>query len=345
MNPITIKECKLLDLTIEITQQCPNFCIFCSSSASIDSKHRISRSEVFNIIKQAKKLGLSRVAISGGEPLYHPEIIEIVNDISSQNLGMNIYTNGISPNGKGGKKPFLNWEVFDKTNTTLIFNIQSTKEGIHDKLTSRVGSLRLTRSSIYAAKQNGFRVEVHLIPNRINLNSIETTLIDLEQWGVDQINFLRLVPQEYALININDLQLCSSELELLRRTFAFLSKQKQRNTRFRFGIPFSGILGSPNPCNAGKTKLVIRYDGKVLPCEAFKCSELPEFILGDIRQNTLEQLLNQGKTLKSLKALKKRVNCEETCPAQLLYSSFSRFGDAFQNKCANFCEDIQVEYN
>lgn len=337
MNPINIKECKLLDLTIEIIQRCPNRCIFCSSLSGMDSKHLISRREVLNIIKQAKKLGLRRVAISGGEPLYHPEIVGIANDILSQNLHMVVYTNGISPSGNGGKTAFLDWDVFDEANTTLIFNVQSTKEDIHDRLTNREGSLRLTRSSIYAAKKAGFRVEVHLVPNRLNLNSIESSVIDLEQWGVDQINFLRLVPQGYASENIDDLLFCSNELEILREKFFLLSKQKRRSIHLRFGIPFSGILSQPTPCNAGKTKLIIRYDGKVLPCEAFKSSELLEFVLGDIWQNTLDQILNQRVPLKSLNALKCRVNCEETCPAQLLYSEIVSSTEISQKK---FCTSL-----
>ena len=87
----------------------------------------------------------------------------------------------------------------------------------------------------------------------------------------------------------------------------------------RFGIPFSGMLNDQKHCNAGETKLIVRYDGKILPCEAFKDTRLNDYFLGDINSDKLENALNNGQNLAILNRLKHRINIKETCPAQLLY--------------------------
>ena len=81
---------------------------------------------------------------------------------------------------------------------TIIFNIQSTDEVIHDRLTRHNGSLRKTIASLKHAIDEGFNVETHIIPNKLNLENIESTVEDLSSIGVKQISFLRLVVQGYA---------------------------------------------------------------------------------------------------------------------------------------------------
>ena len=102
--------------------------------------------------------------------------------------------------------------------------------------------------------------------------------------------------------------------------FLRLTSKIQDTPKLRIGIPFSGVIDQPKICNAGESKLIIRYDGKVLPCEAFKDEQFSEFILGDIRHDSLEDILKQTSSYLSLRSLKKNLTGLETCPAQLLYS-------------------------
>jgi radical SAM protein with 4Fe4S-binding SPASM domain len=318
-----VMEPKLVDLTIEVTQRCPNNCVFCSSLSSLKTQGRLNRNEILKISNQAVLLGLKRISISGGEPLLHPDIFSIVDNLYALGLHVAVYTTGISLDIHGKVRPFLDWQNFEHSQTTLIFNVQSTDEEIHDQLSRRKGSLCLTRRSILDAKNKGFRVEVHLVPNRINLYSLAASVADFKEWGVDQISFLRLVPQGYAKENADLLILNSAEKSILKNTFTQLANNDWGSIQLRFGVPFAGILNLSKYCNAGETKLIIRYDGKVLPCEAFKDSRFDEYILGDIRTDDLRQILYRGTTSGCLQRLKAIQVFGETCPAQLLYCGVS----------------------
>lgn len=311
-------EPKLLDLTMEIIQRCPNSCLFCSSLASMHSRHILSYDEIRYVAKQAVSLGLQTIGISGGEPLLHPNIKQIIPALN-ENLIVRLYTTGIHLDVHGKAIHFSDWSAFDPSRTTLVFNVQSTNPKVHDCLTRRSGSLNLTRNALLSAKQRGFRVEVHLVPNRLNLSTIESSVADFKDWKVDEVSFLRLVPQGYASENARVLLFRESDQEALSRKFAFLAECDWENTCLRFGVPFAGLVGQPKHCNAGETKVIIRYDGKVLPCEAFKDSQSERFLLGDIREDTLESMLSRGISSRQLKELKLRLPIGETCPAQMLY--------------------------
>lgn len=310
----------LSELTIEIIQKCANNCLFCSSLSGRTAKHLIGYKNIIEVGKQAKNLGLKEISISGGEPLLHPEIKQIAHALVSMNLQVAIYTTGIILDSCGVPQSFQGWDDFDKKNTRLIFGVQSSTSTVHDKITGNPGSFSLTKDSIFIAKNKGFTVEAHIVPNKINLSTLENTVHDLILWEVDKISFLRLVAQGYARTNKKQLLLDASETIVLKNIFSELEKKHSNNGNIRIGIPFSGIIEKPKACNAGETKLIIRYDGKVLPCEAFKDEVFNEYILGDIKNDRIEVLLSKSCSNNHLKCLKERITCVETCPAQFLYA-------------------------
>ena len=250
---------KLNDLTIEITQKCPNYCMHCSSLASLKSETYICKETVLEVAKQAFDLGLKRLSISGGEPLFHPDI------------------------------------------KTLAF----------------------TKSSIFAAKDHGYYTEIHLVPNKINLLEIEQTVDTLVTWGVDQVSFLRLVPQGYAHKNRDQLVFNKTEIEIFTSLISKLNTKDFGKTTMRFGIPFSKDLKVQMKCNAGESKLIVRYDGKVLPCEAFKDTRFEDYILGDIYTDKLFQIMDIGSSHEALNCSKNKTSSCETCPAQVEYQSIA----------------------
>lgn len=309
----------LTDLTIEVNQRCPNRCLFCSSLATQDSPVKLELKDILSVGKQAKELGLKQVSISGGEPLCHPDILDIVNGLAKQKLQPVIYTTGLVFGRGGSVEAFANWLSFKDANPTLIFNIQSSDPEIHDRIVRRQGALLLTKQALLHAKACGFKVEVHVVPNKINIDSIEATVRDLIEWGIERISFLRIVYQGYGRKNKAELFLNETDIQTQKDLFKRLYDQFGQNKSLRFGIPFSGIVEKPKHCNAGQSKLIIRYDGKVFPCEAFKDSPFgSEYILGDINHGTLSNFLSAGSNNCNLQILKGMACSYEPCPVQLL---------------------------
>lgn len=312
---------RLTELTIEVTQKCPNACLFCSSLASSTSKQFLNASAVCRIGEEAVNLGLRNVCLSGGEPLCHPEIVAITSGLHAIGLGIYFYTTGLTLKHNGIAAPFKDWRVFRGTLAKVVFNIQSTDASVHDRLVGRSEALRLTHESLLCALQTGVDVEVHIVPNLANLSTLKTTVDELTSWGVKRISFLRMVYQGYARQHLDELYLDKASRQHLSEILLGLSQKPPTGLDLRFGIPFSGDVQAVKHCTAACQKLIVRYDGKVLPCEAFKDADDSVFVLGDIATASLEQMLDRGAINPGLRCLRQRTTSVEPCPAQLLWSS------------------------
>jgi hypothetical protein len=63
------------EITIEITDYCPNECSYCSSNAGPDGKNFLSINQINDFLKDKV---YDRINISGGEPLSHPDFYKIL---------------------------------------------------------------------------------------------------------------------------------------------------------------------------------------------------------------------------------------------------------------------------
>jgi len=81
-----------MELTIEITQYCENYCDYCSTNASEDGEHLS-----FNVIKEFLEQHdeIDRINISGGEPLSHPDFYEILKYCRIFTDDVWVYTNAL----------------------------------------------------------------------------------------------------------------------------------------------------------------------------------------------------------------------------------------------------------
>lgn len=66
------------EIALEITQQCLNNCIYCSSCSSWETDSQLNINVVKSVINDMEELGINKICISGGEPFLHPDILEII---------------------------------------------------------------------------------------------------------------------------------------------------------------------------------------------------------------------------------------------------------------------------
>lgn len=81
-----------MEITIEITKYCPNTCEYCSTKASEDGKHLL-RENIINFLQDQSDI--TRINISGGEPLAHPDFYQILMYCYTLCDDVRVYTNAI----------------------------------------------------------------------------------------------------------------------------------------------------------------------------------------------------------------------------------------------------------
>ena len=86
----------IISLRITLTNRCNVNCLYCHHDGMVRSKDEMTADELYVICKVAKKLGVQKIRLSGGEPLLKKDIVEAVEKIASLDFkDISMTTNGI----------------------------------------------------------------------------------------------------------------------------------------------------------------------------------------------------------------------------------------------------------
>jgi cyclic pyranopterin phosphate synthase len=72
----------VLNLRVSVTQKCDKHCPYCHREGETNPSTLMTVDEIIRIVRIAISLGISRVKLTGGEPLLRKEIVEIVQGIN-----------------------------------------------------------------------------------------------------------------------------------------------------------------------------------------------------------------------------------------------------------------------
>lgn len=317
----------LEELCFEILQQCPNNCRFCSSCASYTkTKNIISFKDFAKTVQYFhNREGIKEIAISGGEPLLHPELKEMIGYCHQLGIKTTLFTSGIKKrvplditnvakcylrlldtNEFSGvcKSEFVALKEvgLDK----VVFDLQAATQDTYNNMMGTHNCFSYVLMSIAQAKFAGLFVDIHYIPMCSNVGEIGEIVEMCNIIGIDQLSILKFVPQGRGYENRTELQLSSAELKVFIEN---VKKLPIGNTHLRLGIP---LEWKGHKCNALYTKLSIRYDGVILPCVAFK--DCDTFKVSNVlEKNGVDyKLLTIWDDLSNLK-MQKGYNCVQLC--------------------------------
>jgi len=272
---------KLKEITIEVAQQCPNRCVYCSSLSDMEKGAALDFDVICAVIDDALLLGATNISLSGGEPFLREDIVKIVDYINTKGIKPRLYSCGIyCENGRYSAVPTtLLEEVKDKLES-LIFNYETVNAELYASIMgTEPANMTLLDTTINGAVMQSIPVEAHMVPMHCNYKQIPEVLEKLYAMGVTKVSFLRLVSQGRAINNRDMVELNRSEQQELAHIFD--NCKALYKDKVRLGLPFSA---NRTNCGTGTVKLIVRYDGFVFPCEAFKDGQM-EFLQGVIVDN------------------------------------------------------------
>jgi len=85
---------KLRSMRISVTQRCNLNCLYCHREGQERSLKEISPEQIEKIVRTGKSLGITKLKITGGEPLLRGDILEIVESSSRYVDEVSMTTNG-----------------------------------------------------------------------------------------------------------------------------------------------------------------------------------------------------------------------------------------------------------
>ncbi len=257
----------ILSLRITITNRCNENCIYCHHDGMVSSKDEMTPDEIYKICKIAKRLGVKKIRLSGGDPLVRKDIVEIVEKIGSLDFkDISLTTNGVllEKYAEGLKEAGL-----DRVNVSL-----DTLDRDTYKFVTKMDYLNEAKAGILKA------VEVGLYPVKINM----VVMKDINQDEVkDMFCFCKENNIVLQLIELIESENCDDDkfnaeyhypLDSIENTLADMAddvrERKFMQGRKKYYID-GGEIEVVKPMDNTKfcancSRLRITPDGKIKPC-------------------------------------------------------------------------------
>lgn len=177
-------------------------------------------------LRAAEECGAPVVSVAGGEPLIHPEIVEIVEGLLAQGRFVYLCTNALLLHKYLDKLPRT-------PQLTLSIHLDGNEQE-HDRIAAKKGTFKIVVEAIRQAKQKGFRVNCNTtIFDGVSVEEAEKFFDSLKSLGVDGIT----VSSGFEYLDARDQEHFMGR----DRTFAFFNKLLSKNTKGRWNFNHSPL--------------------------------------------------------------------------------------------------------
>jgi SynChlorMet cassette radical SAM/SPASM protein ScmF len=182
----------LTQLYLYLTAGCNLACRHCWLSPKLQTKDQsypmLPLVLLTPILNEAKALGLNRVKLTGGEPLMHPQIHEILEIIRENDLSLTIETNGILCS------PPLAEAIASCRKASIAISLDSADADTHEKIRGIKGCFIQAVTGILNLSNAGLSPQIIMTVMRQNKDHIEPMIRLAEFLGASSIKFNILQP-------------------------------------------------------------------------------------------------------------------------------------------------------
>ncbi len=179
-------------LRISVTDRCNYRCVYCMPESGItwqNHNHIMRFEEIVQVVKSAVKVGVTKIRLTGGEPLVRPGIVELVQMLHSipEITDISMTTNGhlLANQADALKKAGLN---------RVNISLDTFKPDLFKKIT-RNGDLSQVLAGIHAAEKAG------LTPIKINMVVVrginDSEILDFAKLTIKRdwhVRYIELMP-------------------------------------------------------------------------------------------------------------------------------------------------------
>lgn len=347
-----IESCGLQQLWLNITNRCNLKCPQCFAETKEVILEDLAYSEISKLLNECSDINLQEIIISGGEPCLHPEIINIIKLIKSQDINIKLLTNG---------SLVLLDNTIAKEIMGLVNDIQVSLDGItmekHDGIRGK-GSFSNVVKTLEILKTEKVRKGIAFTPLPENYEDIELLYDFSLNYELDYIHINRpskpskkkaYVETDYFLSDEFFNKIIES-INILRRREAkkrdlFRSMEVKMPSINASFIPYKNLIDNTKKtrCAAGINTLSIMEDGSVYPCVSLSINRNKENMFGNIKKESILSIYQQMKE-EMFKQFHVNKN-EKCCSCQYKYFCGGGCRAAVdENGCDCLCETFKNEY-
>lgn len=230
------REKPLKELYLYLTEECNLNCRHCWILPKYTGKsecveHYIDTKILIKTIDDAIAIGLQGVKLTGGEPLLHPQVKEIISFINKRNLYLVIETNGV----------LLTPEIADliKCNkaSMVSISIDSHIRESHEKIRGVKGCFDASVAAITLLSERGVNNQIIMSLLNENRGHIESLVALAERLGVQSVKFNIIQPTEKGEKLHEDNCIPSVEEYIRLGQYVVADLQKRVKPKLVFDLP------------------------------------------------------------------------------------------------------------
>lgn len=285
---------KLNEIDLYVTEKCNLHCPFCSIEANNRQPSAMSLDKIYEIITEAKKLGLEELHLTGGEPSLRTDLEEIIRYAAHLGLNIRLITNGSILNS--GKLQRL----YDAGLRSLMISIDGYEE-YHDRVRGKgvyAKAMKLIQSALLL---EGFTLRVNSVAWKDNEHELLKLARDFNHMGIHIYSIFLGSPLGFGadakanVFEAREWQRFTNQLQEIVNKDKFQMKVVIEKG-FIFGdelLPDEPLEGRGVGCfNLGNhyDYFLIRGNGDVYPC-VFYSNDAPP--IGNVHQEPLQDLLQR----------------------------------------------------
>lgn len=261
-------------LKIDLTNKCNLKCIGCYNTKNSKT---LSKENIFKLVDNFK---YGRIELLGGEPLVHPDIIEIIQYIKSKGLTCTLFSNATLATPNLSQK--LKEAGLDYAIITLVSDLPEQ----HNKVTQS-SSWNKTVEGIKNLSKVGIKTFTHTVINNENYKRVKEINRFSKSIGSSALYF------KYIAQSIDDpLTIKDNKIWAEVKNWILYEKSPNHGKLIR-----NMMLLTERNCPGGYSMLSIKANGDVIPCPFIQ----NEIILGNIKKQNLNQIIKHSKNNKELK--------------------------------------------
>ncbi len=300
--------------------RCNCRCIMCDIWKANQEKKEITIEELQRHLDAFRKLGVKRVALSGGEALMHSNLWKFSGLLRSTGAKISLLSTGVTLAAHAR-------EVVEHCDDVIV-SLDGSRE-VHNRIRNIPLAFEKLEQGVRAIKNisPAFRVTGRTVLQKQNFRDFPAVIHTAKMIGLDQISFLGADvsseafnrPDPWAIEKVSEISLTEGEVQefeaLLERSFDELALDYQ--TRFIAERPAKMMeivqhyrainktsLFPEKRCNAPWVSVVVESNGDVLPCFFH-----PAY--GNIHDKSFKDIINSNAAVTFRRNLK--VNEHPTC--------------------------------
>ncbi|HNW38481.1 MAG TPA: radical SAM protein, partial [Methanosarcina vacuolata] len=239
-------------VTISITEECPNNCIHC---ALPDTKNRkkLAPDIVKSTIDQVLEMGTTFVIFDGGEPLTYPGLEDLIRYVDPEKAITGMFTSGVGLTEERARR------LKEAGLYSLTVSFDSPYEDKHDYVRGRKGVFNSAVEAVKNGLKAGLLVNIYVVLSRDNVNELEELYALASELGVHELSFYEIVPTGRWMDHASEIMTPKD----LRKFENFVSGAREKEGPRIFPIP---QVMKTTGCMAGRKWLHITPEGNILPC-------------------------------------------------------------------------------